>query len=211
MLPGSLAAVGSAKAVKICSATGPVLGCIEVTRQLAELACRCLGAALAARLVRSCCSESRAVSPRRCSVMAWKLRRQANQTSLRALVAASKRILVVEDSDLIRSTVAECLSEEGYAVFTAANGVEALAVVRYARPDAILLDLMMSVMDGWPFVAKCQEFPWCREIPIIVMSAAHALRLAAERLRELGVRSVISKPFDLEAVVAVIRRHAPLT
>ncbi|MBV9173586.1 MAG: response regulator, partial [Chloroflexi bacterium] len=62
------------------------------------------------------------------------------------------RVLVVDDEPVIREVVAEALEFEGYAVETATNGAEALAKVRAHAPQAIVLDLMMPVMDGWAFL-----------------------------------------------------------
>jgi CheY-like chemotaxis protein len=96
--------------------------------------------------------------------------------------------MVVEDDADIRRAVAESLSLEGYVVATAANGKQALGLVSQEAPDAIVLDLWMPVIDGRGFLARCRALPTCRNVPIIVMSAAHALRAAAE-LRDLGVRA----------------------
>ena len=67
-------------------------------------------------------------------------------------VVQTKRVLVVEDDETLRTTVAEALEDEGYQVITATNGAEALRLVRAAEPDAIVLDLMMPVMDGRAFL-----------------------------------------------------------
>lgn len=117
----------------------------------------------------------------------------------------------MEDDSGIRSIVAECLEQEGYAVSAVSNGQEALDSVQRSRPHAIVLDLMMPVMDGWTFVESCHAHSWCRGVPIVVMSASHALGIAAERLHNLGVRAVIAKPFEIDALVGVVRRYAPVT
>ena len=68
-----------------------------------------------------------------------------------------KCVLVVEDDATIRSTIAEAIAEEGYRVLTATNGLEGLQEVRSGAPDAVLLDLMMPVLDGWGFLAQCRR------------------------------------------------------
>ena len=65
------------------------------------------------------------------------------------------QILVVEDDDAIRELVSDVLRDDGYDVREATNGVEALGRIREERPDLIVLDLMMPVMDGWTFVEEC--------------------------------------------------------
>jgi CheY-like chemotaxis protein len=119
-------------------------------------------------------------------------------------------VLVVDDDPVIRSTVAEVLRDEGYSVQEAGDGAQALEVVRGARPDAIVLDLMMPVLDGWAFVDRCRGVPGFGDVPIVVMSATHGLHESAERLHAMGVRAVVAKPFDLDALIAIVQRYAPL-
>ena len=120
------------------------------------------------------------------------------------------RVLVVDDDPTILSTVSELLEDEGYEVARARHGAEALEVAALAAPNAIILDLMMPVLDGWGFVERYRRQPGAEEVPIVVMSAAHRLHETAERLRAKGVRAVLAKPFDMDALVAIIQRYAPL-
>jgi len=118
-------------------------------------------------------------------------------------------ILVVEDDDAIRGLVSEVLREDGYQVQEAANGVEALGKLQIERPDLIVLDLMMPVMDGWTFVEECRNKDWCGDVPIIVTSASHDLPRTADKLRTLGVRTCLAKPFDVDGLLALVERYAP--
>ena len=119
------------------------------------------------------------------------------------------QILVVEDDDAIRGLVSEVLRDDGYQVSEASNGAEALERLRDQRPDLIVLDLMMPVMDGWTFVEKCRSHADCEDVPIVVTSASHDLPLTAERLRTFGVRTCLAKPFDVEGLLALVERYAP--
>ena len=119
------------------------------------------------------------------------------------------RILVVEDDDAIRELVTEILREDGYQVREASNGVEALEQLERDRPDLIVLDLMMPVMDGWAFVEECRTKPECGDVPIVVTSASHDLPHTAELLRSFGVRTCLSKPFDVDGLLALVERYAP--
>ena len=74
------------------------------------------------------------------------------------------QILVVEDDDAIRGLVSEVLRDDGYDVREATNGVEALDRLREERPDLIVLDLMMPVMDGWAFVEACRRKQCCDDV-----------------------------------------------
>jgi CheY-like chemotaxis protein len=119
------------------------------------------------------------------------------------------QILVVEDDDAIRELVSEVLRDDGYDVREAANGVEALAQVREERPDLIVLDLMMPVMDGWSFVKECHRESVCTDVPIVVTSASHDLPRTTELLQSFGVRTCLAKPFDVDGLLALVERYAP--
>src|ERR1700694_4652871 len=117
------------------------------------------------------------------------------------------QILVVDDDDAIRGLVSEVLRDDGYDVREATNGIEALEQVRQQRPDLIVLDLMMPVMDGWAFVEEGRRKACCSEVPIVVTSASHDLPRTAERLRRYGVRTCLAKPFDVEGLLALVERY----
>ena len=110
-------------------------------------------------------------------------------------------VLVVDDDADIRSLLVGVLQDEGYEAESAPNGRDALAILDRWRADAIVLDLMMPVMDGWTFVEKLRERK--RDIPIVVLSAATDLSRHASRL---GAVDVIPKPFDIEALLPRIAR-----
>jgi len=82
-------------------------------------------------------------------------------------------VLVVEDDADLRSTIAGTLAEVGYRVETAVHGADALAQLHGGvRPDLILLDLMMPVVDGWAFMAVQKGEPALARIPVVVFSGA---------------------------------------
>jgi two-component system chemotaxis response regulator CheY len=113
-----------------------------------------------------------------------------------------KCILVVDDEDAIREVVAETLELEGYHVERAGDGEQALAKVKALHPDAVVLDLMMPVMDGWTFLQQCRGDEICHNTPVLVMSAYRRL---AETARELHV-PCLAKPFDLDVFLAAVER-----
>lgn len=110
------------------------------------------------------------------------------------------RVLVVDDEPDIRATVAEMLEIEGYAVDEAANGADALAAIDHRRPDLILLDMRMPVLDGWGFAAELNR----REvqIPIVVMTAA---RDAARWASEIAANAALAKPFGFDDLIRTVR------
>ena len=110
-------------------------------------------------------------------------------------------VLVVDDQEVIRDTLQLALDDEGFSVECAANGREALAVIGRWKPDVILLDLMMPIMDGWAF---CKEQKRTGDnTPIVLLSAAGGLD---EHQRALGAAAVIAKPFDIDRVISTIQR-----
>jgi CheY-like chemotaxis protein len=111
----------------------------------------------------------------------------------------SRRILLVEDDDDLRDAVAESLEDEGYRVESAIHGADALAKLNSgARPDVILLDLMMPVMDGWQFRAAQLAHPEHAHIPVIVITAAGSLK------KQIDARQIIRKPFAPEELLRAV-------
>src|SRR5207245_3461784 len=93
---------------------------------------------------------------------------------------AGKRVLVVDDDPDIRELLFTALEDEGFEVVPAANGQEALAIIRTFHPDVIILDLMMPVMDGWQFVKEMRARD--EDIPLVLLSAARDLPKPAKDL-----------------------------
>jgi len=109
-------------------------------------------------------------------------------------------VLVVDDDPDILQTLALCLSTEGYRVQMAANGQEALALLAREKPDCVLLDLMMPVMDGWQFVAELEKRGW-RNLPLLILSADRAVQAHALKLR---ADAFLAKPFDLDELLVKV-------
>jgi CheY-like chemotaxis protein len=115
-------------------------------------------------------------------------------------------VLVVDDDETIRDSLADLLSEEGYLVRTARNGEEALADLRDVsgrRPCLILLDMMMPVMNGQEFYDQQQLDPALMAIPVVIMSADRNLR---QRAASFG-GAYLAKPARLETVLDMVGRH----
>ena len=110
-------------------------------------------------------------------------------------------ILVVDDDPDILDALSEILEAEGYEVDRARHGQEALARVDRRRPDLILLDLMMPVMDGWEFAHALRRREDGAQIPVVVLSAD---RQAGAKARVVGARGFLAKPFELNELLRVV-------
>jgi CheY-like chemotaxis protein len=115
------------------------------------------------------------------------------------------RVLVVDDERLIRDVVAEALAESGYEVDTAPNGAEALEQIARWRPDVVVLDLMMPVLDAAGFIDLLRLNPSSADLPIIILTAAYA---PYEEARRLGATACLMKPFKLEELLAAVEHAA---
>ena len=109
----------------------------------------------------------------------------------------TRTILIVDDEPNIRGFLKMALEDEGYCVETACDGREALDKVRRRPPDAVLLDLMMPVMDGWGFLASRRTLSAECRCPVLVMSAVGGWHMA----RELGATGFLAKPFDVDVLL----------
>ena len=113
------------------------------------------------------------------------------------------RILIVDDDDSIREFVSMALGLEGCQVRTARDGRDALDVARAWRPDLIILDLNMPVMDGWTFRVEQRRFPGLARIPVIVTSAGQYLKTRRDVLEPC---TFLPKPFELDDLYQAVGR-----
>ena len=107
-----------------------------------------------------------------------------------------KSLLLIDDDDDIRE-VAQLSLEVGtdWTILCAASGSEGIELARTARPDAILLDVMMPVLDGPATLARLREDARTRDIPVVFLTAK-ARATERDRLADLNVAGVLAKPFD---------------
>ena len=113
-------------------------------------------------------------------------------------------ILVVEDEPLIALALEAALEDAGYGVVTAANGRQGLERLAEApRPDLVLTDMMMPVMNGPAMLAAMAANPDLRGIPVIVLSS---LPEESVRSRANGVAAILRKPYTAEQVLGTVAR-----
>jgi signal transduction histidine kinase len=114
------------------------------------------------------------------------------------------RILVVDDESLNRILLCTNLQESGYAVETAEDGQQALAMLRARLFDAVLLDLIMPRMDGYQVLAEMKQDARLRRIPVIIISSSDEID-SIVRCIEMGATDYLAKPFDPVLLHARIR------
>jgi CheY-like chemotaxis protein len=117
------------------------------------------------------------------------------------------RVLVVDDSPVIRQLIAMNLELEGFEVFLAEDGGECLDLVAAVEPDVITLDVVMPRLDGFTTAARLRSDPATGRLPIVMVTAC-AQESDLARGRELGVREYLTKPFDPADLVRAVREAA---
>jgi CheY-like chemotaxis protein len=109
--------------------------------------------------------------------------------------AGVSRILVIDDDADLGRVVRRVLELEGYDVVLSDDGLRGLAAAQRQRPDAIVLDLMMPVMDGYQVLEQLRNDPRTRDVPVVVLSAV-ALDETRERVEAGGASAFLTKPFE---------------
>ncbi|MFP2900636.1 response regulator [Corallococcus sp. 4LFB] len=118
------------------------------------------------------------------------------------MVPATETVLVVDDEQGILEALADLLREEGYRVLTASHGREALERMAEVKPDLVLTDWMMPVLDGPALIERILQDPSLRHIPVLGMSAVDVNGL--KRLHP--AMEFLQKPFDIRALMKLVRR-----
>jgi DNA-binding response OmpR family regulator len=116
-------------------------------------------------------------------------------------------VLIVEDDEDTRVILAQLLEHHGWEPHVASDGVEGLAALERCRPSLIVLDIGMPRMDGVAFRQAQRQLADARlaNVPVVVVSALHD---APEYKRRLHAAEVLTKPFEVDALVRAIRSHA---
>jgi two-component system cell cycle response regulator DivK len=116
-----------------------------------------------------------------------------------------KKILVVEDVDVNRDLVVQLL-EDDYEVIEAVNGEEAVKVAREERPDLILMDLSLPVIDGWEATRQIKANNDLKSVPVIALTA-HAMKGDEEKARAAGCDDYLPKPINENELFAKLAKY----
>lgn len=118
----------------------------------------------------------------------------------------SRTILVVDDDESVRDVLRRQLESQGHRVYSAENGRQALNVIAWRRPDLVLLDIDMPVMDGWTAMRTLRQTRETRTLPVIVLTSLSHPEDEIEAL-DSGADAFVSKPFlapELQARMAAV-------
>jgi CheY-like chemotaxis protein len=119
-------------------------------------------------------------------------------------VGAQRQVLIIDDDSGIRDSLADCLEAEGYGVDSACNGAEGLEAARRRRPDVVVVDLLMPVMNGYQFIEAARAEQGLAGVPLVLMTGA--VPRADQPLP--AVAALLPKPFELDDLLAVVKRLA---
>lgn len=114
-------------------------------------------------------------------------------------------ILLVEDNEMNRDMLGRRLRRRGFAVLDAANGLEAVAVAMRERPDLVLMDLSLPVLDGCAATRRLKQSPATASIPVLALTA-HVTAADREQALAAGCADLDTKPIDLPRLLAKIER-----
>lgn len=121
--------------------------------------------------------------------------------------AEALRVLVVDDSEVIRELIAVNLELEGLEVMCAESGERALEIIKQIRPHVVTLDVMMPGLDGFETAQRLRDDPDTQHIPI-VMVTGRSQASDVVRGEVAGVEAYLSKPFEPAELVSVVRSLA---
>jgi len=114
-------------------------------------------------------------------------------------------ILLVEDNELNRDMLSRRLVRKGYDVLMAEDGAKGLRVATDGKPDLILMDMSLPVLDGWEATRRLKAEPQTRAIPVIALTA-HAMSSDREKAVAAGCDDYDTKPVELDRLLAKIER-----
>jgi DNA-binding response OmpR family regulator len=120
-----------------------------------------------------------------------------------------KKVLIVDDEPNVREFLSEALEGAGYDTLTAQDARDGLEKALFARPDLILLDIMMPGMDGWQMLSCLRREARAKHIPVVMLTARSETE-SVVRSQELNVLDYFIKPVDPEELIAFIRRYVDL-
>jgi CheY-like chemotaxis protein len=116
----------------------------------------------------------------------------------------AKKILLVDDDEAVRKLLGAHLTEKGFEVQTASDGLIALESLRKSVPAVVVLDVIMPNMDGYGMLREMKKDPKLRAVPVVVLTAREMMR---DVFVQEGIQDFIVKPYDLEELYRVLAKY----
>jgi CheY-like chemotaxis protein len=118
------------------------------------------------------------------------------------------KILIVEDNEMNRDMLSRRLERRGFAIVMAVDGQQGVDMARSEKPDLILMDMSLPVMDGWTATRKIKDDAGMAKIPVIALTA-HAMAGDREKAMEAGCDDYDTKPIELPRLLEKIGKFLP--
>ena len=115
------------------------------------------------------------------------------------------RILIVEDNEMNLDMLSRRMAKKGYEILKASDGQAGIETCRQERPDLILMDMSLPVVDGWTATQTLKSDPATSAIPIVALTA-HAMQADRDKAMEAGCDAFATKPIDLPALIETIEK-----
>jgi len=115
------------------------------------------------------------------------------------------KVLLVEDNEMNRDMLSRRLERRGFQMLIAIDGEQGIQIAQKERPDLILMDMSLPVLDGWEATRRLKAAPETRRIPIIALTA-HAMASDEQRAREAGCDDFDTKPIELNRLLEKMQR-----
>lgn len=121
-----------------------------------------------------------------------------------------KKLLLVEDNEMNRDMLSRRLERRGYQVVIAVDGEQGIAAAREHRPDLILMDMSLPVLDGWESTRRLKQEPDTQAIPVLALTA-HAMAGERDKALAAGCNDYDTKPVDFVRLLGKIESLLPTT
>jgi two-component system, cell cycle response regulator DivK len=120
-----------------------------------------------------------------------------------------RRVLLVEDFEDSRFSLSKLLEIEGYEVLEAADGAQAIDLAINGKPDLILMDLSLPIIDGLSATMQIRKHATLDKVPIIALSA-HDLNDFQGKAKDAGCTDYVTKPIDFNALITMLSKYLPV-
>lgn len=125
------------------------------------------------------------------------------------MINPNKRVLLVEDFEDSRFSLSKLLEFEGYEVLEAGDGKQAIDMALTTKPDLILMDLSLPIIDGLSATKQIRQDPSMNNVPIIALSAHDVIDFQA-KAKDAGCTDYVTKPVDFTALILVMSKYLPV-